>query len=78
MWDPLGTPACWHGTTTVVIGNCGVGFAPLRPSDIERLAGVLESVEETPAASMLASLNDVPVEEARCMIGGNAARLYRL
>ena len=56
MWDPLGTPACWHGTTTVVIGNCGVGFAPLRPSDIERLAGVLESVEEIPAASMLASL----------------------
>ena len=56
MWDPLGTPACWHGTTTVVIGNCGVSFAPLRPSDSELLAGVLESVEEIPAASMLASL----------------------
>jgi len=56
MWDPLGTPACWHGTTTVVIGNCGVGFAPLRPSDVERLAGILESVEEIPATSILASV----------------------
>lgn len=56
MWDSLGTPACWHGTTTVVIGNCGVSFAPLRLEDHTRLAGVLESVEEIPAASMLASV----------------------
>jgi len=56
MWDPLGTPACWHGTTTVVVGNCGVSFAPLRAGDVERVAGLLESVEEIPSQSMLAAL----------------------
>jgi N-acyl-D-amino-acid deacylase len=56
MWDPLGTPACWHGTTTIVLGNCGVTFAPVRAADRERLARTLESVEEIPAASIMASL----------------------
>jgi N-acyl-D-aspartate/D-glutamate deacylase len=56
MWDPLGTPACWHGTTTIVLGNCGVTFAPVRPADRERLARTLESVEEIPVESIMASL----------------------
>jgi N-acyl-D-aspartate/D-glutamate deacylase len=56
MWDPLGTPACWHGTTTVVVGNCGVSFAPVRPEDRELLARTLESVEDVPARSIMASL----------------------
>lgn len=57
MWDPLGTPACWHGTTTVVTGNCGVTFAPVRERDREFVARTLESVEEIPAESIMASFN---------------------
>ncbi len=37
-WDPIGTSSCWHGVTTVVMGNCGVTFAPCRPEDREYLA----------------------------------------
>jgi len=57
MWDPMGTPACWHGTTSVVVGNCGVTFAPVGPRDHEMLARTLESVEEIPAESIMASLS---------------------
>ena len=57
MWDPLGTPACWHGTTSLVTGNCGVTFAPVRERDREFVARTLESVEEIPAESIMASFN---------------------
>ena len=55
MWDPLGTPACWHGITTLVLGSCGVSFAPVKQADHTVLAKVLESVEGIPAESIMSS-----------------------
>jgi N-acyl-D-aspartate/D-glutamate deacylase len=37
-WDPVATSSCWHGVTSVVLGNCGVTFAPCKPEDREYLA----------------------------------------
>src|ERR1700689_4007928 len=44
-WDPLLTPSIWHGVTTVITGNCGVGFAPASPDRREWLIGLMEGVE---------------------------------
>ncbi|HEY1739136.1 MAG TPA: amidohydrolase family protein, partial [Acidimicrobiia bacterium] len=44
-WDPLLSPSCWHGVTTVVFGNCGVGFAPAHPDKHDWLIGLMEGVE---------------------------------
>ncbi len=52
-WDPDATSSCWHGVTSVVLGNCGVTFAPVRPGDEPWLAALMESVEDIPAASIL-------------------------
>ena len=51
-WDPLGVPSCLHGVTSVVVGNCGVGFAPCKPGDREYLMYLMEGVEDVPAAAM--------------------------
>ncbi len=56
-WDPIASSSCWHGVTSVVLGNCGVTFAPCRPEDREYLAEMMESVEDIPAASILAGLS---------------------
>jgi N-acyl-D-amino-acid deacylase len=48
MWDPLLTPSCWHGVTTAIFGNCGVGFAPVRPQHRAALMDLMEGVEEIP------------------------------
>src|SRR5919112_346939 len=51
-WDPLLTPSSWHGVTTVVMGNCGVGFAPVRPGSEEWLIQLMEGVEDIPGAAL--------------------------
>jgi N-acyl-D-amino-acid deacylase len=51
-WDPQLTPSSWHGVTTVVMGSCGVGFAPVRASDREFLIELMEGVEDIPGAAM--------------------------
>ncbi|OXE37576.1 MAG: amidohydrolase [Phenylobacterium zucineum] len=47
-WGSQMTPSAWHGVTTVVMGNCGVGFAPCRPNDRDRLIRLMEGVEDIP------------------------------
>jgi N-acyl-D-aspartate/D-glutamate deacylase len=47
-WDGRMQPSSWHGVTTVVMGNCGVGFAPCRPNDHDRLIQLMEGVEDIP------------------------------
>jgi N-acyl-D-aspartate/D-glutamate deacylase len=56
-WDPCGTSSCWHGVTSVVLGNCGVTFAPCKPADRSWLAELMESVEDIPAGSILSGLS---------------------
>jgi N-acyl-D-aspartate/D-glutamate deacylase len=51
-WDPLFTPSCWHGVTTAVMGNCGVGFAPARAADRDYLIGLMEGVEDIPGTAL--------------------------
>ena len=51
-WDPLGAPSNRHGVTSVVVGNCGVGFAPCRPADRDYLMFLMEGVEDVPSAAM--------------------------
>jgi N-acyl-D-amino-acid deacylase len=55
-WDPYLTPSCWHGVTTVVMGNCGVGFAPAKPDRHDWLIGLMEGVEDIPGPSLAAGL----------------------
>jgi N-acyl-D-aspartate/D-glutamate deacylase len=51
-WDDRITPSSWLGVTTVVMGNCGVGFAPCRPEEHERLVELMEGVEDIPGTAL--------------------------
>jgi len=51
-WDSHLAPSAWHGVTTVVMGNCGVGFAPVRHGDHDRLIELMEGVEDIPGAAL--------------------------
>ena len=51
-WDPWLTPSSWHGVTTAVMGNCGVGFAPAHPDRHQWLIELMEGVEDIPGAAM--------------------------
>ena len=55
-WDALLTPTCWHGVTTLVMGNCGVGFAPVRPGQEDFLIRLMEGVEDIPGTALSAGL----------------------
>ena len=55
-WDSHLTPSAWHGVTTAVMGNCGVGFAPCRPGDHDMLVRLMEGVEDIPGAVLTEGL----------------------
>jgi len=51
-WDAQLGPSCWHGVTTLVMGNCGVGFAPVRPGGEQELIELMEGVEDIPGTAL--------------------------
>ncbi len=53
FWDPVASPSCYHGVTTLVLGNCGVTFAPVQPGGERYMAELMESVEDIPADSIM-------------------------
>jgi N-acyl-D-amino-acid deacylase len=55
-WDPILAPSSWHGATTILFGNCGVGFAPVRPRDRECLIDLMEGVEDIPGIALAEGL----------------------
>ncbi len=56
-WDPLGSCSCWHGVTSVVMGNCGFALAPCKPEAREWFAECLEAVEDIPKEAMAAGID---------------------
>ena len=51
-WDPILAPTSWHGVTTTVFGNCGVGFAPVKPKHHRELIDLMEAIEEIPGTAL--------------------------
>jgi len=57
VWDQRFAPSSWHGVTTAVMGNCGVGFAPVRQQDRDRLIDLMEGVEDIPGVALQEGLD---------------------
>ncbi|MBV8165999.1 MAG: amidohydrolase family protein, partial [Alphaproteobacteria bacterium] len=55
-WDPILAPSSWHGVTTILFGNCGVGFAPVKREHRDALVDLMEGVEEIPNPVLAAGL----------------------
>ena len=55
-WDPVLAPSSWHGVTTVLMGNCGVGFPPVRKQDRQSLIDLMEGVEDIPGIALAEGL----------------------
>ena len=51
-WDPLMTPSSWHGATTAIMGNCGLGFAPARPDAHDELLELMHLIEDIPLETL--------------------------
>jgi N-acyl-D-amino-acid deacylase len=56
-WDPVLAPSSWHGVTTILFGNCGVGFAPVRKEHHTELIDLMEAVEDIPGTALTEGLN---------------------
>jgi N-acyl-D-amino-acid deacylase len=56
-WDRIGSCSCWHGVTTVIMGNCGFALAPCKPEAREWFARCLTAVEDIPTEAMLAGID---------------------
>ena len=77
-WDPEMAPSSWHGATTVVMGNCGVGFAPARPDERDFLIELMEAVEDEISVRLLEAdrrTRDAPLLEE---VGDELERLLVL
>jgi N-acyl-D-aspartate/D-glutamate deacylase len=55
-WDPVLAPSSWHGVTTILFGNCGVGFAPVRKEHREGLIDLMEAIEDIPGTALAEGL----------------------
>ena len=81
-WDPLCTYSCYHGATTVVIGNCSLAMAPAHQEDREMLAGVLSHVEAIPLEAIRAASHgrgdDPGILNALDRLGVNVASLIAI